>query len=279
MSAAVTVFHGAFGRVCLYLMDRPMVPHGHREGHLIFHVQGPAGEVVVSDRVCPLSPGQAVAVSPWQPHFYRPVDCRTPTLALVLYIRPAWFLEAARRASVSLSFGRSGVEVTDPLARLVYGTAQSMLDPDREDALLEERLWSLTQSAFDQSWQWTARGPDFTGHALPRRDFRIRRALRILQERIGETLALDEVARDVGLSRPHFYKLFRAQVGLTPNLYLNALRMEMAIDRLAVTQEAVADIGFDLGFSSQASFSRFFIANGVVPPSVYRRSVHMAGLH
>jgi transcriptional regulator GlxA family with amidase domain len=38
----------------------------------------------------------------------------------------------------------------------------------------------------------------------------------------------------------------------------------------------VADIGFDLGFSSQASFSRFFIANGVVPPSVYRRSVHLS---
>jgi AraC-like DNA-binding protein len=83
----------------------------------------------------------------------------------------------------------------------------------------------------------------------------------------GRDAGLDEiVAREVGLSRPHFFKLFRAQVGLTPNLYLNALRMERAIDRLAATQEAVADIGLDLGFSSQASFSRFFIANGVVPP-------------
>ena len=78
------------------------------------------------------------------------------------------------------------------------------------------------------------------------------------------------------MSRPHFFKLFRAQVGLTPNLYGNALRMERAIDRLAATEEAVANIGFDLGFSSQASFSRFFIANGVVPPSAYRRSVHVA---
>jgi AraC-like DNA-binding protein len=87
-------------------------------------------------------------------------------------------------------------------------------------------------------------------------------------------LRLDDVAREVGLSRPHFYKLFRAQIGLTPTLYLNALRMEHAIERLAGSQEAVSDIGFDLGFSSQASFSRFFISNGVVPPSTYRRSVH-----
>jgi transcriptional regulator GlxA family with amidase domain len=117
---------------------------------------------------------------------------------------------------------------------------------------------------------------EFTGPELPRRDYRIRKALKLMQDCVGEAMELDHVAREAGLSRPHFFKLFRAQVGLTPNLYVNALRMERAIDRLAVTGEAVADIGFDLGFSSQASFSRFFIANGVVPPSAYRRSVHVA---
>jgi transcriptional regulator GlxA family with amidase domain len=169
-----------------------------------------------------------------------------------------------------------GVEVTDYLSRLVFGTAQAMLDPDREDLLIEDRLCALTQMSFDQSWQWTARGGEFTGPELPRRDFRIRKALKLMQETVGEAMELDHVAREVGLSRPHFFKLFRTQVGLTPNLYANALRMERAIERLAVTGEAVAEIGFDLGFSSQASFSRFFIANGVVPPSAYRRSVHVA---
>ena len=271
MSTSIAVFHGAFGRVCLYSMDRIMVPHGHREGHLIFHVQGPPGEVVVDDRVYPLAPGQAVAISPWQTHFYRPAVDTAPTLALVLYIRPGWFLEAARHASASLRFGRVGVEVTDYLARLVYAIAQGMLDAD--DPQIEDPLCALTQGAFDQSWQWTARGEAFTGDAFPKRDYRIRNALRVLQDRIGDPVELDEVAREVGLSRPHFFKLFRAQVGVTPNIYLNALRMERAIDRLAVTQEAVAEIGFDLGFSSQASFSRFFIANGVVAPSNYRRTV------
>jgi AraC-like DNA-binding protein len=272
------VFHGVFGRVCLYALDRRMVPHGHREGHLIFHVQGPPAQVVVDDVPFPVSAGQAVAVSPWQPHYYAPLQPGTQTLTLVLYMRPAWFLEAARRASATLRFGRSGIEVTQHLGRLVYGTAQAMLDPEGEDPMLEDRLCELTRSSFEQSWQWTRHGAAFTGPVLPRRDYRIRNALRLLRERLGDSCELDEVAREVGLSRPHFYKLFRAQVGLTPNLYVNALRMERAIDRLAVTQEAVAEIGFDLGFSSQASFSRFFIANGVVPPSTYRRSVHALAL-
>jgi len=276
MSKSIAVFHGDFGRVCLFLMDRAMVPHGHREGHLIFHVQGPPGQLVVDDQVYPLGPGQAVAVSPWQAHYYRPIDERTPTLALVLYIRPSWFLEASRRAQASLRFGRVGVEVTDYLARLVITTAQSLIDQDeRDDPMLEDRLCALTQSAFDQSWQWTEKGAGFTGPDLPARDYRIRNALRLFKNRIGDTLELDDVAREVGLSRPHFFKLFRAQVGLTPNLYLNALRMERAIDLLAATQDAVSNIGLDLGFSSQASFSRFFIANGVVAPSDYRRSVQI----
>jgi AraC-like DNA-binding protein len=275
MSTALAVFHGVFGRVCLYSMDRTMVPHAHREGHLLFHVEGPGAEVVVDDVPYPVAAGQAAAISPWQPHYYRPVDPRTPTLTLVLYIRPAWFVEASRRASASLRFGRIGVEVTDHLARLVFANAHAMLDPDRDDPAMEDRLCALTQAAFDQSWQWTRQGEGFVGPALPTRDYRIRNALRLMQARFDETLELDVVAREAGLSRPHFFKLFRAQVGLTPNLYLNALRMERAIDLLAGSHEAVAQIGFDLGFSSQASFSRFFIANGVVPPSAYRRSVYV----
>lgn len=274
MSTAITVFHGGFGRVCLYSMDRRMAPHGHREGHLIFHAEGPAAQVVVNDRTWPLSAGQAVAISPWQMHYYAPVTKTQPTLALVLYIRPAWFLEAARHVSASMQFGRVGIEVTDRLIRLVQGTARAMLDPDLDDPpLLEERLSDLTRAAYNQSWQWTARGSGFTGPLLTGRDFRIRKAARLLRDNVGEDLELNAVAREVGLSRPHFYKLFRAQVGLTPNLYVNALRMERAIDRLAGSRSAVAEIGYDLGFSSQASFSRFFIANGVVPPSAYRRCV------
>ncbi|MCX7323556.1 MAG: AraC family transcriptional regulator [Hyphomicrobiales bacterium] len=276
MSSAVAVFHGAFGRVCLYAMSRTMVPHAHREGHLIFHVRGPVGEVVIDGRAFPLSPGQAVAISPWQAHYYRAVDLETPTLALVLYIRPAWFLEASRRSTSSLRFGRAGIEVTDHLARLVYGNAHAMLDTDIADPMLEDRLCSLTQGCFDQSWQWTEHGAGFIGQGAPSRDYRVRNALRVLMERLCEPLDLDDVAREVGLSRPHFYKLFRQQVGVTPNIYLNSLRMERAIDRLTGSRDAVADIGLDLGFSSQASFSRFFIANGVVPPSTYRRSAQIA---
>jgi AraC-like DNA-binding protein len=276
MSTPVAVFHGAFGRVCLYSMDRPMVPHAHREGHLIFHVQGPPASIVVDGKASALGPGQAAAVSPWQTHYYTPLVGGTSVVALVLYIRPGWFLEASRRSSSSLHFGRVGIEVTDHLARLVTQIASSMLDQDLDDPLMAERLCTLTQSSFDQSWQWTDRGSRFAGAYRARHDFRIRKALALMTETMCDAHSLDELATEVGLSRPHFYKLFREQVGVTPNIYLNSLRMERAIEQLTTTAQPVSDIGYDIGFSSQASFSRFFIANGVVSPSAYRRSVHVS---
>jgi AraC-like DNA-binding protein len=270
MSEAVAVLHGAFGRVCLYSMDRTMVSHAHREGHLLFHIQGSPAEVFVDGCAIALGPGQAVAVNPWQAHHYHQPVPGSQTLALVLYIRPTWFWSAIGSRAPALRFGRAAIDVSDELGRLI--DVGAMLDRDQDDPAINDWLLTLTEYCFDQSW----RGSDPAERFASVHDFRLRKAIQFLEQRVCESVELDNVAREAGLSRPHFYKLFRQQVGVTPNIYLNSLRMERAIERLTGTTEAVAAIGLDLGFSSQASFSRFFIANGVVPPSTYRRCAQIA---
>ena len=272
MSVAHAVAHGAFGRACLYELDRPMAPHAHREGHLIFHVRGPPACVVIDGKPLPLTPADATAISPWQPHFFSPIDRREPTLALVLYIRPGWFADASHTAFEILRFGRPAVEMSDHITRLTSETAR-LLGAHGGDGSFEDRLGALTQAAFDQTWQWTSAGDRPAAPCSVLRDFRLRRAINLLSERLGEPVDLAEISRSSGLSRPHFFKLFREQMGLPPTIFRNALRMECAIERLAQGVETVSEIGLDLGFATPASFSRFFIANGVVPPSAYRRSV------
>lgn len=275
MSTALAVHHGPFGRVALYALNRCMALHAHREGHLIFHVQGPDAAIRVEDEDHRLTPGTGVAISPWQAHNFVCCDPAAPSLFLTLYIRPAWFLDASRQVNGSLRFGRTAVEVTPPIARLVRQTALALMQAPEEDGI-SGNLYELTQLSFDQSWQWTG-GPSLTQATAPMRDFRVRTSVRLMQDRVRDHVALDDIARDSGLSRPHFYKLFREQVGVPPNMYLNTLRMERALERLAVGHDAVTDIGLDLGFASQASFTRFFIANAGVPPSDYRRVAHVAG--
>ena len=115
-------------------------------------------------------------------------------------------------------------------------------------------------------------GRCLSGQAI---DFRVRKSMRLMEESLGADIELDAVARGAGLSRPHFYKLFRTQTGLTPNLYVNTLLMEQAIDKLVGGGTCVADIGYDLGFSSQSGFTRFFAANVGMAPTQYRRVAHV----
>jgi AraC-like DNA-binding protein/mannose-6-phosphate isomerase-like protein (cupin superfamily) len=270
LSKAVGVFHGAFGRVCLYALDRSMVSHAHREGHLLFHVEGDPGEVWVDGRAIPLEPGRAVAVNPWQQHHFQQRVRGGQTLALVLYISQSWFRNATGSERLPLRFGRADIAVSKNLERLA--TSNPILARTHDETAINDWLLAVAHDCFQSSWLdcGTAR------HGECVRDFRLRKAIHLLEHGLREPLDLDTVAREAGLSRPHFYKLFRQQVGVTPNIYLNSLRMECAIERLTATSEAVSTIGLDLGFSSQASFTRFFIANGVVPPSDYRRTAQAA---
>jgi len=267
MSTALAVCHGRFGRAALYSLNRPMATHAHREGHLIFHVDGPPAVVHVSGRPMPLFGRAAVAVNPWEPHDFRPGSSRECSVFLILYISPAWFHEAARGRAASLSFGRAGLDASGSFAASIADLA-TLLSGFGPIEALGGRLQELTLACFEASWL----GADGPRPAAPRAsDFRVRKSIRLLSERLGEEIALDEVAREAGLSRPHFYKLFRRETGLTPNLFLNTLRMERATLGLAASARSVTEIAYDLGFSSQSCFTRFFAANVGMPPSDYRR--------
>lgn len=274
MSTALAVYHGNFGRAALYKLNKPLATHAHREGHLVFLVDGVDSAMEISDKKRSLTVQSGTAVNPWQPHNFLPGNALVGSVFLTLYINPIWFLEFGRSGTSALRFGRNTIEVTGQVQRLVTLVTALLLEDEQSD-LFDGYLYELTRECFDQTWQWTEGEPSFT-ETWPRvRDFRIRNSIRLMKERIGEEVALDIIARDAGMSRPHFYKLFRKNVGLTPNMYLNTLKMESSIGRLTMTADSITDIGFDLGFASQASFTRFFTSNVGIPPTDYRRATHI----
>jgi AraC-like DNA-binding protein len=237
MSKALAVFHGRFGRATVYQLNRPFNMHAHREGHLVFHVGGTPARIDVCDERWLLAEDSIVAVNPWEPHNFIPTDTDNGAIFFVLYVNPEWFAPDAARA-------------------------HSRLDCE---------LRHLIDSCYDESWQRSEPVQD-TRNATAVTDFRVRKSIKLMSESPGAEIELDSIAREAGLSRPHFYRLFRTQTGVTPNLYLNTLIMEQALDALVATEVPIADIGFDLGFSSQSGFTRFFAANVGMAPTEYRRA-------
>ena len=273
MSEAVAVHHGAFGRTALYELDRPFVTHAHREGHLIFYVNGGKASVDVGETSVAVDDRSAAAVSPWEPHNFNYDDSEGPCLCLVMYIKPMWFLENCRTAEGVLDFGQPTITVTKEIRRWILRLTSLLLEPQDTQAF-DGYLFEMTRICYDQSWAKTKQRTPLGRLKSRFSDFRVRRSLRLMQEHLSDELQMDDLAREVGLSRPHFFKLFKKQMGITPNLYLNTLRAEHAINELMTTEKSITDIGHDLGFSSQASFTRFFASNVGIPPSEYRRVAH-----
>ena len=268
MSNAVSVAHGEFGRAAIYALDRPIVTHAHREGHLIFHVDGTPASMTVGGETHENDRNTVTAVSPWEPHSFQNAP-GGQSLNLVLYIKPMWFLENSNSAEFALSFGRSKTEMTPAIRKLVNQLTTLLLHDDMSNKF-DGMLFSLTRACFDKSWQ-SCDSMLMTNASSRFNDYRVRRSLRVMQENLTEEFEMEDLARSVGLSRPHFFKLFKQQMGVTPNIYMNTLRSEQAIEDLLSTDKSVTDIALDLGFSSQASFTRFFSSNVGIAPSEYRR--------
>jgi AraC-like DNA-binding protein len=274
MSRALSVYHGRFGRATLYELNRPMTTHAHREGHLIFYVGRGHATAPVHGVPHGLTERVAVAVNSWEPHGFIPSDWTAGGLYLVLYIDQAWFERMGPVGHAALQFGRSEIEMT-PRIRAMVGKVVALLEDYDTAENFDGTLFELTDACFEQSWRLAGGWQLYRGPASPFIDFRVRKSIVLMAEQLGSEIELDAVARNAGLSRPHFYRLFRRQTGVTPNIYLNTLRMEKAIERLGQTDRSVTDIADELGFSCQSVFTRFFSSHVGMAPTDYRRAVQV----
>jgi AraC-like DNA-binding protein len=267
MSTALAVCHGPFGRVTVYRLDKPMRTHAHREGHLTFLLSGPPAIVTISDVPHLVDQAAGVAINPWQPHSFQPCSTDQPAVFLVAYICESW-LDRDQDGRGSLRFGANALRVGTTIRSICASLAHSLVT-NASYRIVNRYLNQLFEASFDESWKNVGRSHLAAPPQTPI-DFRVRKSLRILDDCIGEGIELDDVARDAGLSRPHFFKLFRENTGITPALYANTMRIERALDRLMASQTSVTDIGFELGFSSQSHFTHFFSAHVGVAPTQYR---------
>ena len=266
MSTALAVCHGAFGRVTVYRLDKPMRTHAHREGHLTFLLSGSPAYVTICGVPHLVDATSGVAINPWQPHNFQPCAADQPSVFLVAYICDRW-LDRDHEGRGSLRFGANGIHVGTTIRSIAVSLAHTLVT-NASYRIVNRYLNQLFDASFDQSWTGN-RGPNRPDGPRPI-DFRVRKSLRLLDDGLTHGVELDNVARDAGLSRPHFYKLFRENTGVTPALYANTMRIERALDRLTASQTSITDIGYELGFSSQSHFTHFFAANVGIAPTLYR---------
>jgi AraC-like DNA-binding protein len=101
---------------------------------------------------------------------------------------------------------------------------------------------------------------------------RLVRARDYLTESYDTPVLLGDAARQAGMSPFHFLRSFSRTFGETPRAYVQRLRLERAIDRLA-RGASVTDVCFEVGYASLGSFSTLFAKRHGLPPSAWQRTV------
>jgi AraC family transcriptional regulator len=87
-----------------------------------------------------------------------------------------------------------------------------------------------------------------------------------------ESLALEQIAEQVGLSSFHFLRLFSRVIGVTPHQYLLRSRLARAARLLAQKDRQITDIAFDVGFADLSNFIRTFGRAAGVSPKRFRQA-------
>jgi AraC family transcriptional regulator len=100
---------------------------------------------------------------------------------------------------------------------------------------------------------------------------RLRKVKELVHARLEDDLSLDEMAQSVGLSTPHFARMFRKSTGETPHQFVLRQRVERAKAMLRAPEVRVLDVAVACGFKTQQHFAQVFSDVSGVSPTHYRR--------
>jgi len=97
---------------------------------------------------------------------------------------------------------------------------------------------------------------------------------RILDQSLDKTeFSVNDLAKEIGVSRSSLFAKFKSLVGMTPNDFILQYKLKQACILLKSNSElTIADIAYQLGFSSPHYFSRCFKAQFNVTPAGYRKN-------
>ena len=110
-----------------------------------------------------------------------------------------------------------------------------------------------------------------TGWLAAARDSKVGQALAHLHRDPAHPWTLDELARASSTSRTLLAERFTRLMGESPLAYLARWRLQLGARLLVTTNRKVLNVAYDVGYESEAAFSRAFKRAFGTPPARYRR--------
>jgi AraC-like DNA-binding protein len=173
---------------------------------------------------------------------------------------------------VNISTDRGGRWLEASILHLVEEAAsnkqgsQAMLAKVSEALVVETlRRYLATLPVAGKGWLAGARDPI------------VGKTLALMHTRVAESWTTVELARQVGISRTVLMERFTRLLAEPPIAYLTRWRLSLAAQSLAGTSHGMSEIASEIGYESEAAFSRAFKREFGMPPARYRKEQRQSG--
>lgn len=93
-----------------------------------------------------------------------------------------------------------------------------------------------------------------------------------IHDNFNEEISIEKLASIENFNLSYYIEWFNKKTGMTPNIYIQKLRLEKAKEYLVNTDWSLAMISQMVGYKQQSSLTRLFMNHEKISPSVYRKS-------
>ena len=108
------------------------------------------------------------------------------------------------------------------------------------------------------------------------RDKHVQSAIQFMQDSLGDSFSLEDMARNCNLSKRQLTRRFQEDIGTTPMKLAMTLRLETGRDLLGTSSLSVTEIAYALDFSSSAHFTTLFRKHFDETPSNARKRLRQS---
>ena len=234
---------------------------GVRDHYLIHFVVGGKGTYTINDTVFPLQAGDVFLAKPSQLITYS-ADKDDPWEYYWVGFNGA----CANKLVLQLPF-RDNMPVhhcnnTEAVKKALLNIFLSRGPEPRNEALMVGYLYLFIAELMKEAME-------LEPHSTNSSSQYVINAIKYIQFNYSHNISIDDIAKAVGVSRSHLYRVFMSNVGQSPIDYLTHYRISEACYLLKNSQLSIAEIAVSVGFFDQFYFSRVFKKSKGMPPSKY----------
>ena len=105
----------------------------------------------------------------------------------------------------------------------------------------------------------------------------LRAVLDFIHKNYGRAITIEDMTDRINISKYHFIRIFKKQMGVTPYEYLTDYRINKAKILLRTSYKSVFEIACDVGYKSKSNFiSKFRAATGTTPAKYGRENISVS---